>query len=320
MKMASKKSFVSIGMPVYNGENYLRDAIDSILAQSYKYFELIISDNASTDNTEKICRGYARRDDRVKYHRNKRNVGGPRNYNKVFSLSSGVYFKWSAHDDVLKSNYLEKCVNMLDHDPSIVLCHSMVNRIDEHGTLTGNYDDKTLFKISSWKVQERFSDLIYSRNTCWAIHGVARNSYMKKTRLHGDYHFADRVFLVEMGLLGRIYEIPEHLVLRRDHPEAFTSTYYSKATLVQNYRKELTWWKGEQNRPFLMLPHWTLCNEFFKSVNRAPLKSKEKLLCYKEITKWFLNEGWRRMKWDLTNELLIRQIRLRYGINKQDIG
>ena len=97
---------VSIGLPVYNGENFLEFALDSILGQTFQDFELIISDNASTDATESICRRYAAKDSRIRYYRNPNNQGAAQNYNRVFALARGEYFKWAAHDDVCKPNYL----------------------------------------------------------------------------------------------------------------------------------------------------------------------------------------------------------------------
>src|SRR4051794_3298661 len=91
---------LSIGLPVYNGENFLAHAVDSILAQDFRDFELIISDNASTDRTAEICRGYAESDPRVRYVRFETNQGGSRNFCYVFELARGEYFKWAAHDDV----------------------------------------------------------------------------------------------------------------------------------------------------------------------------------------------------------------------------
>ena len=103
--MNRRKSRVSIGMPVFNGEKYLRESIESILDQTYQNFELIISDNASTDRTQEICLEYARKDNRISYYRNDKNLGGPRNYNRVFELSSAEYFKWAAYDDVLAPEF-----------------------------------------------------------------------------------------------------------------------------------------------------------------------------------------------------------------------
>jgi len=312
------KPSVSIGLPVFNGEKYLNEAIDSILSQTYTDFELIISDNASTDKTQQICRKYVEEDNRIRYYRNKINLGGPENYNLSFKLSSGNYFKWAAYDDVLSPEYLKKCVNVLDTNPSVVLCHSRVSRIDENGKLAGNYDDRTLTKISSSKINERFSDMISPKNTCWAIHALIRSSCLKKTPLHGKYLDADRNLLAELSLLGRIYEIPEHLFFRRDHPQAYTNVYYSKVMAFQDYRKQLAWWTGKKSRAIIVLPHWKNCLEYFKSVNRVSLDLSDRLLCYREIGRWLLKEGSGLLKWDLINELELRRFKLHYGSTKLD--
>src|SRR5512145_868606 len=114
---------VSIGLPVYQGARFIRNALESILAQTHEDFELIISDNASTDGTEAIVRAYAERDRRVKYHRNARNVGAAQNFNRVFSLASGEYFQWVAHDDVLAPACIARCVEVLDRERDVVLCY-----------------------------------------------------------------------------------------------------------------------------------------------------------------------------------------------------
>lgn len=95
---------VSIGMPVYNGENYIREALDSLLAQTFTNFELIISDNASNDATETICREYAARDSRIRYFRQSNSIGGLGNFLFVLDEAAGEYFIWASHDDVAKTN------------------------------------------------------------------------------------------------------------------------------------------------------------------------------------------------------------------------
>lgn len=314
--MSPIKFDVSIGLPVYNGEKYLGPAIDSILNQTYKEFELIIVDNASTDSTQQICLDYARKNYRIKYYRNHFNVGGPRNYNIAFELSSGKYFKWAAHDDILDKEYLSNCVSVLNSDSSIVLCHSKVGCINENGSLIGNYDDRTLTKIDSNKPHERFADLISQRNTCWAIHGVMRTSCLAKTSLHGDYIDGDRNLLAELGLMGRIYEIPEHLFFRRDHPGAYTSTYYSKIREVIDYRQQLSWWTGKPSKALIVMPHLKNVVEYFNSINRVSLPISERLLCYRELCRWFLyDKGWKLIRWDIDNELRLRRSKMRYGKN-----
>jgi glycosyltransferase involved in cell wall biosynthesis len=122
---------VAIGLPVYNGDNYLAAAIESILAQSYGDFDFLISDNASTDGTEEICRAYAKRDPRIRYVRQAQNVGAAANYNLLVPMTDSPYFKWAAHDDLLAPGCLAACVDVLDSDPTVVLASPASMLIDE---------------------------------------------------------------------------------------------------------------------------------------------------------------------------------------------
>jgi glycosyltransferase involved in cell wall biosynthesis len=292
---------VSIGMPVFNGEKYLEETLNSILRQTHSDFELVISDNASTDDTQEICRTYAAMDDRIRYYRNERNLGAPRNFNRVFKLSHGKLFKWAAYDDLLAPDYLKKCLNVLDKDPSIILCHSKTGRIDEKGVLVGNYDHK--MRIDAASPHERFGDLIsLKHNPCWPIFGVMYASVLKKTPLHGDYLGADGNLLAELSLYGRIYEIPEYLFFRRDHPQAYTQTYVHTNKNV-SYREQLTWWGSDSWFNLTILKN---CLEFFRSVKRVPLKWYERMLCYEQIFNWFIREGWRSLGFDIEKYFLNR--------------
>jgi glycosyltransferase involved in cell wall biosynthesis len=291
-------------MPVFNGEKYLREALDSIQAQTYRDFELIISDNASTDRTQQICLEYVTKDRRIRYYRNKKNLGAPKNFNRVFELSSGEYFKWAAYDDVLAPEYLQKCVSVLDEDQSVVLCHSITGRIDEHGILMGVYNKGILRRIGSGKPHERFGDLIGLFHWCCLVMGVVRASSFRKTPLQGSYIGSDRNLLAEIGLIGRIHEIPEILHFQRDHPDSYSSNRpwpYTKATSVKSLQKEMAWWSKDDWTSF---PHWKNCAEYFRSVNRVPLKWTERLLCYDQIFRWIEKEGWLFMGSDMENFLL----------------
>jgi len=122
MKTTSPK--VSIGMPVYNGEKFIRGALDSLLAQTFTDFELIVSDNASTDSTELICREYMDRDTRIHYVRQRQNIGSVANFQYVLSEASGEYFMWAAADDRRDSRFLSMAVEVLDSDARIGLVFS----------------------------------------------------------------------------------------------------------------------------------------------------------------------------------------------------
>src|SRR5438067_2227569 len=124
-------STVSIGMPIFNGKSYVEDALRSLLDQDYPNFDVIISDNASTDGTEELCRGYAQRDPRVRYFRNIQNIGAAKNFTRVFERSSARYFMWAAHDDLWARTYVSRCVGALEQNPDCALCATGIQFIDE---------------------------------------------------------------------------------------------------------------------------------------------------------------------------------------------
>lgn len=104
---------VSIGMPVYNGDKYIREALDSLLAQSFTDFELVISDNASTDDTQAICEEYARSDVRIRYVRQSENKGAFANFKFVLDEAIGEHFMWAAADDFWSPNWIEELSRLI---------------------------------------------------------------------------------------------------------------------------------------------------------------------------------------------------------------
>ena len=108
---------VSIGLPVYNGELFLKKALDSLLNQTYSNFELIISDNNSTDSTQKICEEYAKNDKRICYICQEKNIGAFSNFSFVLSKAQGKYFMWAAVDDYWDDNFLQKNLDILQQNP-----------------------------------------------------------------------------------------------------------------------------------------------------------------------------------------------------------
>jgi glycosyltransferase involved in cell wall biosynthesis len=300
--MNAKKPRVSIGLPVFNGEKYLEHALDSILTQTYRDFELIIADNASTDQTQHICRAYAAKDDRIRYHRNEKNIGAAPNHNLVFKLASSPYFKWLAHDDLMAPDYLLKCLSAFDENPSLALCHSKTRKIDEYGKSIGTYSHT--LKIDSPKLYERFGALIYlEKKPAWCmIFGVIRSNILKKTALFGDYISSDMTLLAEISLHGPFCEVPEYLYSRRDHPHAYSAKYYVNTTSPNPFEK-LRWWNPNINRA-IALPYWKICSEYVNAVKRASLKWSERVLCYDQIGKWLIREGLLNMARDVNHAFL----------------
>ena len=172
---------VSIGLPVYNGERFLAQALDSLLGQTLQDFELIISDNASTDGTADICLDYAARDARIRYIRQPSNIGAPRNWNFVALEARGRYFKWASADDFCDPRMLEKCVAVLSADPSVVLCYGRACIVDEE---TGEHRPFAHdFSAVDPRPSERFKTVFRSLVLKQRAQGVIRLDVLRRTSL-----------------------------------------------------------------------------------------------------------------------------------------
>src|SRR5881296_3232713 len=209
---------VSMAVPVYNGERYLGEALDSLLAQTYHDFELIICDNASTDGTGEIARSYASMDERVRYVRNERNLGLAGNVKRAFQLSSGEYFRWHAADDVCAPQFLARCVAVLDRHPAVVLAYPRTKLIDADGRVTAAYDDG--LHLQAARPSVRFQQLLERVGYVNAQFGLLRAEVLRRTGLLGSYPAADVVFVAQLSLHGTFWEVPSFLFYRRFHPGA----------------------------------------------------------------------------------------------------
>ena len=269
---------VTIGLPIYNGQNYLAETMDSLLAQTFRDFELVISDNASTDGTEAICRDYAARDPRVRYHRNEVNVGASANYNRTFELGRGQYFKWAAHDDLLAPTFLECCVAALDRDPAVVLAYTQAKAIDDKGQVVKVYPGKHHFNAPT--PRERFYEFVLDPHPVVAVFGLMRREALARTRLIGQYAGSDRPLLSEMSLLGKFHEVPEHLFFYRFHEEQ--SWGGNKSAQAQQA------WYDPRRAGKVTFPQWRLLREHVRSIERSPVGLKDRASCYLYMGYWML--------------------------------
>lgn len=275
----TSQPLLSVGIPVYNGDRFLRTAIESVLAQTLADFELIISDNASTDETQEICREYAIKDRRIRYYRNEQNLGASWNHNRVFELSTGKYFKWAAHDDICKPEYLERCIEILDRRPSVVLCYPKTVIIDEHGKFVENYsDDLNLNSPHPYKRYKQYHDRFRHDAMCNAFYGVIRANLLTITSLNGSYPSSDKILLGELALRGEFYEIPQYLFLRREHSQRSLRAHPSFTQLAV--------WFDPTNQGRIQLIRWRWLIEYLASIRRVQMGWQEKLRCYAEVGKW----------------------------------
>lgn len=282
--MSGRVPRVSLGMPVYNGESYLAEALDSVLSQSFGDFELFISDNASTDGTEQLAHKYAGRDPRIRYSRNASNLGVSANFGRVFEETSGPYFKWVVHDDVLEPGYLAACVSLLDRAGDVAaLAYPKTLLIDERGAVLGPYEDR--MDLRDARPSQRFARLLRDLKYAHCGLGLIRREALRQTDLIGPFERSDVVMLGQLALRWQFWEHPERLYRRRVHAQSSMVAY----TTPEEYAARM----GRRVR--VAMPRWTLLAEMARSVMRAPLGMRERLRCQGVLLGEWGSRYWRQV-------------------------
>jgi glycosyltransferase involved in cell wall biosynthesis len=309
--MVSGTPKVSIGMPVYNGERYLREALDSVLAQTFPDFEVVISDNASTDATPDICQGYIKMDERVRYARHATNIGVVANFNRTFLLSRAPYFKWQAHDDRLAPEFLERCVDILDSDVSTVVVGTRVGLLDADGSAIAFDARRGMYvtrygeqiaapnrtdRLASHDRLKRFKGVLY--DVSGPVHtefvfGLIRSDALARTPLIKEYIGGDKVLLGRLSLTGRFREVPMELFLRRYHPDHLGGS--DRGT-----------WKGRirvakvrsyaPDRHVILFPLMGQVRGYLDAIADADIDRAEKARCAAMVAGKVASVGWRRVR------------------------
>jgi glycosyltransferase involved in cell wall biosynthesis len=218
---------VSVCLPIYNEARFLRAALEALLGQTWKDFELIISDNASTDGTADICREFAARDGRIKYHRNEQNIGAAANFNRVIPMASGHYFLWAGGHDLWAPDLLERSVKMLENRPDAVVAVAACRWIGA--------DDEPLERLSGFTDTSGMSSVERFFTILWGnmhpILGLMRTDALIRTAGVRACMGADLLLLAEMAFLGHFVFVPEtHWYRREIRPQE------SYARMMARYR------------------------------------------------------------------------------------
>jgi glycosyltransferase involved in cell wall biosynthesis len=292
-------------MPVFNGQRYVAQAIQSIVSQTFTDWELIISDNASTDGTSNICQSLANRDRRISYSRLPENVGAVANYNRVFRQAGGQYFKWAAHDDLIEPTFIQRCVDTLDADPSAVLAYPRARFIDENGNFAGDYRVKLATDSNLPSARFAAIALANHKNTHnLEIFGLMRRAAMDMIPPQGGYAASDRVFLARLALCGRFVEVPEPLFLSRQHPQQSMRTlpkYLQRnSTLISRMlghgQLPPAEWFDPKYTERITFPEWRLLWEYLSSVQYGWLNTRVRAACIASVVLRQLHQGnWARM-------------------------
>jgi glycosyltransferase involved in cell wall biosynthesis len=278
-----KPPLVTIGLPVYNGERFLRDSLDALLAQTFTDFELVISDNASTDSTSNICHEYAKQDSRIRYVRQPINIGAAPNHNYLVSQARGKYFKWASHDDLYDPDLVRQCVEVLEAHPEVVLAHCWDALVDETGEVTARAP--YLLDTANPSPRARLRALLYTPGGN-DFYGVIRTSVLKRVRPHQTYYNADRTFMAGLVLAGPFHQVPRILYYRREHAgRASHGSRRARAVALDPRRANRI-----RNPMLRMYAEYVL--DFARAVWAAPIPVRERAWCLLEVAGWAISSLW----------------------------
>ena len=270
---------VTIGLPVYNGERYLAAAIDSILAQEFTDFELLIADNGSTDSTSDIVQAAAQRDSRIVVHRSEVNRGAAWNFNRLVDLARGTYFKWAAHDDVMKPALVQRCVEVLDARPDVVLCYPRALDINDADEVLSEWH------LPAYAIQDtpsqRLWHVLLKPSECFEVFGLMRREDLLKTHCIGPYASSDRTLIAELALLGCFHEIPEVLFLHREHNTRSMTTH------ADAHARNV--WFDPARAGKITAPKWRLMRGYTVAILAADIPTLERWRCLKTLGWWIRN-------------------------------
>lgn len=280
--MKKADPLVSIGMAIHNEDKYLNSALEAICSQDYPNIEIIISDNASTDKTDQICKIFKNKYSHIQYYRTNENIGAYANGCSVIEKSKGKYFMYAAGHDLWHPTFISKAVRIMEEDPDIVLCYARTMRIDSNGKSIGlaknNWD---LRRISSSNRVVHLVNNISGGDPCY---GLVRLHVVKAfvTRNPDFVWGQDQVMLAYYSLLGTIAHIPEPLFYWR-MTDNENMEIRKKSVPLDNVPHT-----GQRMLNMSMTELWRQMGEAtLQVINRSDLSMPEKLACKDEVRKCF---------------------------------
>lgn len=290
---------LSVGIPVFNGERYLAEALESLLLQSLREIEIVICDNASTDATPEICRAYQAKDSRIRYVRNERNIGAALNFNRTVELSRAPFFHGGACDDLYAPSFLERCLEALERDRGLVLSYSRTTMIDEKGQPLLFDRDRNCYLDRSgdfllqpvpphvagaYRPQIRFRQVLWEMGWCLPLSGVIRKDALLRTSLYHNYYGADKVLLGELALQGRFHQVNQDLFAKRVHQGG---THYKSTSERAEH---------ESSGGLRIPPQALMLRDYTRMVFAAEMSAGQRLHCMITVAGMARRrEAWRRL-------------------------
>lgn len=284
--MNNQNKLISIGLPVYNGANRIRRALDSLLSQTYKNFELIISDNASTDETEKICKEYARKDNRIKYLRQKENIGQVNNLIFVLKEARGEYFMWAADDDWREEAFIEQLAGALEKNTKHDIAMCSYRNIYSDGAVKNTIFMADEYNLTNQDYYSVYKKIILNKPIHHFLHGLFRRKFLLQffQRPMPKCIRWDRIFMSELALAAHFYSVKPLLFLKNVAREPIT-TRYANDMVGKTFADCLA-----HSRYYFTIPAWLLMS--------SVIPPSRKLLIF---------IPWARLGW-LTKRTIIKEL------------
>ncbi len=295
MSAPTRTPRVSIGLPVYNGADFLAQSLDALLGQTYEDLEVVVSSNASTDGTDDLVRAYAARDPRVRFQRLPRNVGAAANHDVVLRRARGELFKWASFDDLYAADLVEQCVGLLDDHPDAVLAHSWTAAIDDTGEVVQAHEYPLL--TNARQASKRFRSMLFDGDRMPGairsddFYGLVRADVLRRVRPHGSFYRADHVFVAELVLQGRFVQVPDWLYFRRHHGGRLS---HEEAT-IRSWCASLDPRRGDRLRHPTVRLVGEMFTGYLDAVRRSPLDPAEKRACVRHLARWSATRVTRRL-------------------------
>lgn len=271
---------MTIGMPLYNGSDFVAAALDALLAQTYEPLEIVISDNASTDDSEAICRSYLARDPRIRYERSPLNRGLAWNFRQVMDMARGTYFMYAPHDDLFGPGYVASCVAALEADPGASYAFATSVLIDGDGA-----------RIGVEAVRQRYADAAPDVR-CWDVlvvqgglnyYGVARRDVFRGIGRYPALPRGERIITAGLALAGRFVLLPPGDYLRRVHAGQITAVRHDRRAELAVVDPGRRGWRAAVP---IVLAEYAL--GYVAVAMRAPLRPTQRVRVLARIGRWLL--------------------------------
>ena len=292
---------VSVGIPVYNGQKTIDKILKSIINQSYKNLEIVISDNNSSDKTYEICKKYEKKDPRINLQKQINNIGVANNFNFVFKKSSGKYFMWAAVDDYFDKDFILLNLNNLEKNSNAVLSQTKTKLFID------GYDDViAISSLASFKnkksILSLYKESLYNFPAT-AIYGLFRSEKLNKTSLWRNTFSGDLIFIQEMCFHGEFIEVNNECYFN-----------YVSRNKWKTKQEDYFDFYNKNKLPFMYSPFFKIIYFHILNINNSKLSMNLKINLYFVILSYFIYKFFIRLFLKFNKNIVPKKYKTKLGM------